>query len=77
MHTRGRVVDVDVVYWLRLLGKRRRQLAWSSVRRRIVRDVVGERQPDRTEFQATLPASVPCGRLSRATRATWCRVWRR
>jgi len=35
------VVDVNVVYWLRLLGERRRQLAWWSARKRIVRDLVG------------------------------------
>lgn len=77
LQARSGAVYVNVVYWLRKLGERRRQLAWWSVRKRIVRDLVGERQPDRTEFQATLPASVPRGRLSRATRATWCRVWRR
>lgn len=34
-------MHVDVVYSLRELGERRRQLAWWSVRKWIVRDLVG------------------------------------
>ena len=36
---------MNVVYWLRLLGERRRQLAWRSARKRIAKDLVGAPVP--------------------------------
>ncbi len=36
---------MNVVYWLRLLGERRRQLAWRSARKRIIKDLVGAPVP--------------------------------
>lgn len=33
---------MNVVYWLRKLGEKRRQLAWWSVRKRVIGDLVGD-----------------------------------
>jgi hypothetical protein len=54
-------MDVDLVYCLRKLGERRRQLAWRSVRKRVIGDLAGGaslardllREPNRGEESAS------------------------